>query len=498
MYRCNCSKQFYNQIDLDDHKKNCQGRFFICELCNENIPSYNMTYHLNQCGNKTIKCSKCQNYIRRAIYNYHLDNNCTDLDEDENIFTEKDIEYKHVRNSNSVEEEQNSEEQLFTNNNTQMDDNIFIPCQFCNEQIEISLYYIHSFDCSQDQSHRELNYAHPLNNSNTYEKSNEKHSDKILINSTSGKSLSKENSLSLLHKKTAVVQDELCKDYYLPEVNHVTDKVQFNIILTGSPRVGKSQLINALSNGEIKAKTSPSLNSCTTEVQCYTLEDNQQRTPGIKPFRINFYDTPGIESWTNEQGQSTMLKFIAEKDPVCLIFCASPGAFADLKQLRPVLEYCQTKQIFCALVCTNMWASPARKQVIEEFKQELLRFGEPMEKLFQQEHTRIPHKVTLFGNGALCTMVNSTEYDDPDLSSEIKPVQGVDELIHCIMNELDHEKLLGWCNAVLYRRSFWEKMSQKVGGFFSLHTPNLNPTGFISGQEIAMNMILHLFNKFKK
>ncbi|CAF0950932.1 unnamed protein product [Adineta steineri] len=107
MYRCRCSKQFYNQIDLDDHKKNCKDRCFICELCNENVPSYDMTYHLNQCGNKTIKCSKCQNYIRRAIYNYHLDNNCTDLDEDENIFTKKDIKYRHVGNSNSVEPEQN-------------------------------------------------------------------------------------------------------------------------------------------------------------------------------------------------------------------------------------------------------------------------------------------------------------------------------------------------------------------------------------------------------
>ncbi|CAF0950951.1 unnamed protein product [Adineta steineri] len=305
------------------------------------------------------------------------------------------------------------------------------------------------------------------------EESNEKHSDTTLTNLESAKSLSKENSVSLLYEKTAVVQDELCKKYYVPEVNHVTDKIQFNIILTGSPRVGKSQLINALSNGEIKAKTSPSLNSCTTEVQCYTLEDNQKRTPGIKPFRINFYDTPGIESWTNEQGQSTMLKFIEEKDPVCLMFCASPGTFADLKQLRPVLDYCQTKQIFCALVCTNMWSSPARKVVIEEFEKELLRFGKPTERLFQQQHTQKSHKVTIFGNSALCTMVNSIEYDDPELASVIKPVQGVDELIHCIMSTLDHEKLLGWCNAVLYRRSFWEKMSQKVDGFFSLHLPIL-------------------------
>ncbi|CAF1231089.1 unnamed protein product [Adineta steineri] len=301
------------------------------------------------------------------------------------------------------------------------------------------------------------------------------------VDSKSDKSLSKEDSVSLLYKKTAIIQGELSKVYYGPEISHVTEKIQFNIILTGSPRVGKSQLINALSNGKIKAKTSPSLNSCTTEVQCYTLEDNQKETPGIKPFRINFYDTPGIESWTKEHGQSTMLKFIAEKDPVCLIFCASPGSHADLKQLRPVLEYCQTKQIFCALVCTNMWANPARKVIIQEFEEELLRFGERIERLFLQEHAQKSHKITIFGNGALCTMVNSVEYYDPDLSSVKKPVQGVDELIHCIMSALDNEKLLGWCNAVLYRRSFWEKMSQKVNGFFSLHIQKLKLMGFMHG-----------------
>jgi hypothetical protein len=80
--------------------------------------------------------------------------------------------------------------------------------------------------------------------------------------------------------------------------------------------------------------------------------------------------------------------------------------------------------------------------------------------------------VIFFGNGALCTMVNSIEYYDPEISSERKPVQGIDELIHSVMEKLDHDKVLGWCNAVLYRRSYWEKIIQKVIGFFSEHLPN--------------------------
>jgi hypothetical protein len=169
-----------------------------------------------------------------------------------------------------------------------------------------------------------------------------------------------------------------------------------------------------------------------------------------------------------------MLKFIEDKDPVCLIFCASPGAFADLKQLHCVLEFCKKKQIFCALVCTNMWAGVNRHVVIEEFERELEFFGDREEKLFQQGYGQPPHRVIHFGNGALCTMVNSKEYYDQDLSNIRKPVQGIDELIHSIMEKLDNEKLIGWCNAVLYRRTFWEKLTQKVNGFYIEDLPSIS------------------------
>jgi hypothetical protein len=40
-----------------------------------------MNYHLYLCGNKTNKCPICEQYIRRAIYNYHLENYCIDPDD---------------------------------------------------------------------------------------------------------------------------------------------------------------------------------------------------------------------------------------------------------------------------------------------------------------------------------------------------------------------------------------------------------------------------------
>jgi GTPase Era involved in 16S rRNA processing len=265
------------------------------------------------------------------------------------------------------------------------------------------------------------------------------------------------------------VHVNLRENHYQTELDHVAEKLQFNIIVMGSPRVGKSELINALCNGQNRAETSSSLNSCTKEIRCYVLEDNQQRHPNIKPFKINFYDTPGIESWNNQAGEMTMTQFIERTDPVCVIYCASPGSFASLNQIHSMLAYCKTKEIFCALVCTNMWSGNKRKDVINEFEKELEFFGEKIDKYSYQPHCPAPHKITFFGKGALCTMVNSKEYFDNDLiANQNLPVQGIDELIHGIMESLDQEKLLGWCYAVLYRRTYWEKINQNIGGFFTL------------------------------
>ncbi len=84
------------------------------------MTSCDMKYHLYLCGNKTNKCPKCSKYIRRAIYNYHLDNNCIDLSEDDTF----DENY-FIPDINDIE----------------TDDDVLIPCEFCKEQIKF-----HSFD----------------------------------------------------------------------------------------------------------------------------------------------------------------------------------------------------------------------------------------------------------------------------------------------------------------------------------------------------------------
>jgi hypothetical protein len=39
-----------------------------------------MRDHLMLCGNKTDQCPKCRKLVRRAIFAYHFENECADLD----------------------------------------------------------------------------------------------------------------------------------------------------------------------------------------------------------------------------------------------------------------------------------------------------------------------------------------------------------------------------------------------------------------------------------
>jgi GTPase SAR1 family protein len=265
------------------------------------------------------------------------------------------------------------------------------------------------------------------------------------------------------------------------------EQLEFNIVIMGSPRVGKSQLINALSGGKELAATSTSLNSCTKYIEKYVLETNEGETSEIPSSKVNFYDTPGVESWVDDAGKQSMLDFIEQTDPVCVLYCASPGSFADLSQVRFVLRKCKEKHIVCALLCTNMWDGNRAEDIIQEFEKALVIFGSSIEKYSNQFNSSIRHKVTFFGNGALCTMVNSKEYYNLNWSPIPKGVQGVDELIHGIMELLDEKKILGWCMAVLNRRSFWEKIRDNTNGFFQ---SRLNDVKNIKKETVVSTALL--------
>lgn len=56
-------------------------RMVTCSFCNEDKPATEIGEHLMQCGNKTEQCPNCEKYIRRAVFTYHYENSCANLDE---------------------------------------------------------------------------------------------------------------------------------------------------------------------------------------------------------------------------------------------------------------------------------------------------------------------------------------------------------------------------------------------------------------------------------
>jgi hypothetical protein len=103
---------------------------------------------------------------------------------------------------------------------------------------------------------------------------------------------------------------------------------------------------------------------------------------------------------------------------------------------------------------------------MQDLERLLAGYGTRKDYEFKTSDPDLPiHVVTLFGDKALCTMVNSEPFINLDLSPDAKPVRGIDELTYCIMQLLSEDNLLGWCQAVLENRSLWEKIDQQVHRF---------------------------------
>ena len=74
---------------------NSINRSFSCEFCNERVRSSDeLGTHLRTCANKTDKCPRCNQYIRRAILNYHVNHNCVNVDQFEEVKIKLSLVYK--------------------------------------------------------------------------------------------------------------------------------------------------------------------------------------------------------------------------------------------------------------------------------------------------------------------------------------------------------------------------------------------------------------------
>ncbi|CAF3492994.1 unnamed protein product, partial [Rotaria sp. Silwood2] len=147
----------------------------------------------------------------------------------------------------------------------------------------------------------------------------------------------------------------------------------------GSPRVGKSTLINAILKKDV-AKISPGRNACTLvddyyEYQeTYTTITNDNQT--IKSTcLIRIWDAPGIEDWTKFNVRQHIQSLLSKTNPICLIYCTSPGAYAEMVHFQAIVDECKALKLFIALVVTNMYASDEADHILNIYRKALAHYS---------------------------------------------------------------------------------------------------------------------------
>lgn len=222
-----------------------------------------------------------------------------------------------------------------------------------------------------------------------------------------------------------------------------------NIVVCGSPRVGKSTLINAICGREV-CIAGTGLASITSDITCHTMKGQLDTASKKINYQYNFWDTPGFEAWSDTKIKAKVEDILQKPNskPLCLIFCAAPTSFGNLDRLEWLLDLCMKKHIFCALVCTNMYAGGLnnRKAVLNNY-----------DKLLSKYITDSPKEengVKFYGNIGLTIAINSEPFETDD---GVKPASGVNELIYGIMESLVDEKVVEWLLVVLENKGFWDK-----------------------------------------
>jgi GTPase SAR1 family protein len=258
---------------------------------------------------------------------------------------------------------------------------------------------------------------------------------------------------------------------------------QFNIVVCGSARVGKSTLINALCGREL-AQTSSSLSSKTDKIEKYVLNrvsTSNNEASNSREYSITIWDTPGIESWTKEHVQQHLSRIMIESKPLCMIYCASPGSFARLEQLEWIIDTCIRSNIYCALVCTNKYSggSEKREQLLNDFY-----------SILSKHHSisRDVNNIKYYGDIALCASVNSVIYENKDFQVR-KEVEGINELLFAITTSLKDDKLAAWCFTIADNESFWSTMGQRLLEFFEVARPAIETYVREHGTDIAKQLI---------
>jgi hypothetical protein len=144
---------------------------------------------------------------------------------------------------------------------------------------------------------------------------------------------------------------------------------EFEILVFGPARVGKSTLIRELS-GDEQIRTSAGLNSCTQTTTAYTDQFGVRwwDTHGRKILQL-FYKTLlfiliGIEKWTEAETRSFLKEKFLDRHiiPRAAIFCRTAGALANTPVLQLLFRELESHGIALFYVITRWPFLPRREQ----------------------------------------------------------------------------------------------------------------------------------------
>ncbi|CAF3065090.1 unnamed protein product [Rotaria sp. Silwood2] len=229
-------------------------------------------------------------------------------------------------------------------------------------------------------------------------------------------------------------------------INNNLDNNETHLLICGGPKVGKSTLINALCGcSVVKVNHTIGLDECTRTINCYKLN------------KIHFWDTPGIQDWSNLDINSYLNAASLHETPLCMFYCASPGSFVKLKQLDILLQECiHHRHIYCVLIVTNMYSNVNRNYILDEFKQILEKYVD------RKEDIREENGIWYYGQVGLCTMVNSQEFTN-EITGKQQLQKGINELILTLMKVFSGQKQLrNWLRTVENNRQFWIEKQKEL------------------------------------
>ena len=144
---------------------------------------------------------------------------------------------------------------------------------------------------------------------------------------------------------------------------------EFEILVFGPARVGKSTLIRELS-GDEEIRTSAGLNSCTQQTTAYTDQFGVRwwDTRGRRIFlssSLCFHFLLGIEKWTEADARSFLTEKFLDRHiiPRAALFCRTAGALANTPVLQLLFRELESHGIALFYVITRWPFVPRREQM---------------------------------------------------------------------------------------------------------------------------------------